>query len=121
MTDGRVLYCPLLKRTHLNFTAWVDSLTTRDDDWEWKHIDPVEKHESLSLHDVVFPLITGLKSNLFTDLTSQNNAENSCTRGSQKVLGNPLLTENDRQDSACSDVVVSLACLLAVATGLVSL
>jgi len=41
------------------------------------------------------------------------------TRGSQKVLGNPLLTENERYDSACSDVVVSLACLLAVTTGLV--
>jgi hypothetical protein len=41
------------------------------------------------------------------------------TRGSQKVLGNPLLTENERKDSACSDVVVSLACLLSVATGLV--
>jgi len=41
------------------------------------------------------------------------------TRGSQKVLGNPLLTENERQDSACNDVVVSLTCLLAVATGLV--
>ena len=41
------------------------------------------------------------------------------TRGSQKVLGNPLLTENERYDNAYSDMVVSLACLLAVATGLV--
>jgi len=40
-------------------------------------------------------------------------------RGTQKVLGNPLLTANERYDSARSDVVVSLACLLAVATGLV--
>jgi len=40
------------------------------------------------------------------------------TRGSQKVPGNPLLTENERYDSECSDVV-SLACLLAVTTGLV--
>jgi hypothetical protein len=36
------------------------------------------KHESLSQHDVVFPFITGIKSNLCTALISQNNAENSC-------------------------------------------
>jgi hypothetical protein len=41
------------------------------------------------------------------------------TRGRQKVLGNPLLTENERKVRACSDVVVSLTCLLAAATVLV--
>jgi predicted histidine transporter YuiF (NhaC family) len=39
--------------------------------------------------------------------------------GHSNVLRNTQLMENERQDSACCIVVVRLACLLTVATGLV--
>jgi hypothetical protein len=46
-------YCPLLKRMHLMCTPWVESFNTGGDGRE-KTYRSGKKHESLSLHYVVF-------------------------------------------------------------------
>jgi hypothetical protein len=60
----------------LTYTPWVESGFTRDNG-QGKTYRSCQKHESLSLHDVV-SFITSLKSNPCTALTTQITTENSC-------------------------------------------
>jgi hypothetical protein len=74
-----VTYRSLLNRMHLTFTAWVESLNTRDD-VRGKTYRSCQKHHAVSLHYLLstghhllgVTSITSLKSNLCITLTPQN-------------------------------------------------
>jgi hypothetical protein len=77
----------LLKRTQSTFTAWVQTLNTRDDGREDTHTQrSCRKHQSLSLYGLLFtgrhllgaPFIASLESNFCTALSTQNNTGNNC-------------------------------------------
>jgi len=75
-------YCRLFKRITLTFTAWVVFLNTRHDG-RGKKYRSCQKHESLSLHDLLYTgrhLLTCFvsnkaKSNLCTATTTYNITE----------------------------------------------
>ena len=78
------MYCLLLKRMHLTFTAWVGFRNTRDDGGGQTY-RAFQKHESVWLRNVstgrhllCVSLIASLKSNLCTALTTHNSTENNC-------------------------------------------
>jgi hypothetical protein len=77
------MQCPLLKGMQLTYTAWVESLKTRDDG-RAKTYRPCQNLKSLSLHDLSngrnllgVSYTTSPRSNLCTALTTQNTIENT--------------------------------------------
>jgi hypothetical protein len=68
---------PLRKDYVVDRHSVEDSRYTCDGDGG-KHIDSFKKHESLSLHDIIFSFITSLMSNLYTAVTRRNTTENNC-------------------------------------------
>jgi hypothetical protein len=74
------VYCPLLKRMLLTFTAWVESLYIREDGREWRGgrtYRSCQKHLFISLHVAIPLFITILKSNLYTPLTKCDTTVNN--------------------------------------------
>lgn len=69
-----------------NWTAWVKSLKTGDDGRGGGIYGSCQKHESLSVHKLLFitrhlfrdSFMTTLKSNFCTALTAQNTTQNNC-------------------------------------------
>jgi hypothetical protein len=80
-----VYYRILPKRMQLTCTAWLQSLNTHDDG-RGKTYRSCQKHNSLSLHDLLstghhslrIPFTTNVQPNLCPALTTQNTTEHNC-------------------------------------------
>jgi hypothetical protein len=97
-----MIYRRLVQRMQLVSPESVESLKARDDGRE-KTYRSIQKHESPSLHDLLYTgrhwldlsFITSLKSNLCTVLTTQNAIENNC-------INSHAQTEHDCTSAECT-------------------